>query len=114
LVLAQQQYNVFYGPQVVTELVAGDTDYDNDVDFGDFNTLANNYTGTNGAGKSWWHGDFNGDGDVDFSDFNDLANHYTGPLDGGKAVPEPSTLALLSIGAMGLLARALRRRRRAV
>ena len=51
------------------------------------------------------------DGDVDFTDFNDLANNYTGSLDGGKAVPEPSGLALLAMGAVSLAACALRRRK---
>ncbi|OHB66078.1 MAG: hypothetical protein A2V70_17470 [Planctomycetes bacterium RBG_13_63_9] len=61
--------------------LAGDTDGDRDVDFADFNNLANNYTGALAAGvggKDWRQGDFNGDADVDFGDFNDLANHYTG------------------------------------
>ena len=63
----------------------GDADLDCDVDFADFNYLANNYTGPldpDTGGKLWEHGDFDGDGDVDFSDFNILANHYTGPGDG--------------------------------
>jgi hypothetical protein len=57
----------------------GDADLDADVDFTDFNELANDYTGPGGTGKDWARGDFDGDGDVDFTDFNYLANNYTGP-----------------------------------
>jgi hypothetical protein len=91
----------------------GDTDYDCDVDFTDFNNLANNYTGSldpGTGGKLWEQGDFDGDADVDFADFNELANHYTGPGSGCKGTPEPSAIALLSMGAIGLAPYALRRR----
>jgi hypothetical protein len=60
----------------------GDTDGDRDVDFTDFNNLANGYTGVGGSGKVWTQGDFDADGDVDFADFNKLANNYTGPITG--------------------------------
>ncbi|OHB70410.1 MAG: hypothetical protein A2V70_16730 [Planctomycetes bacterium RBG_13_63_9] len=104
---------VFYEPWAVPELIPGDTDFDGDVDFADFNNLANNYTGTLDpatGGKRWWEGDFNGDGDVDFADFNDLANHYTGALKMAN-VPEPSTLVLIAAGGVALLAYPWRRRR---
>jgi hypothetical protein len=87
------------------ESLAGDTDFDCDVDFTDFNNLANNYTGSldpGTGGKLWKEGDFDGDGDVDFVDFNELANHYTGPGDGCKGLPEPSTLILLAIAALSI------------
>jgi len=97
----------------ILELILGDTDYDCDIDFADFNNLANNYTGSldpGMGGKDWRQGDFDGDGDGDFKDFNDLANHYTGPLD-GKAVPEPSTLTLLAIGTLAITVGWCRRKR---
>ncbi|OHB73970.1 MAG: hypothetical protein A2V70_01700 [Planctomycetes bacterium RBG_13_63_9] len=68
----------------VLQAYGGDTDGDRDVDFADFNNLANNYTGANPPppappyDKDWTQGDFDADGDVDFADFNTLANHYTG------------------------------------
>lgn len=88
----------------------GDTDLDGDVDFTDFNNLANNY----GTGTTWGEGDFDGDGDVDFTDFNLLANNYglssalgaslgaaapVGAVAAVAAVPEPSSLAMLLGGA---------------
>jgi hypothetical protein len=88
----------------------GDADLDDDVDFVDFNALADNYTGVGGSGMAWCHGDFDFDGDVDFTDFNHIANNYTGSLGGSKAVPEPSALALLCVAVVAFLPRVLRRR----
>jgi hypothetical protein len=107
---------VTYRPDdvIVTVATLGDADLDLDVDFDDFNDLADNYTGPLNpgiGGKEWSLGDFDGDGDVDFTDFNYLANNYTGPLGGAKAVPEPCTFIMLGMGAVGLLACAGRRRR---
>ena len=84
---------------------------------------------------TWAEGDFNGDGSVGIADFNALSHNYnqggiaTGPLDGDAgpleafaiahndvagfeaatgltiAVPEPTSLGLLAIGGISLLAR---------
>jgi hypothetical protein len=80
----------------------GDTNGDRHVDFTDFTTQANNYTGPGGSGKDWTQGDFDGDGDVDFTDFTALANNFTGPVIGyskgksGGGLSEAQRAALLS------------------
>lgn len=50
----------------------GDTDLDGDVDFTDFNALANHF----GQAGAWREGDFDGDGEITFSDFNLLAIQF--------------------------------------
>ena len=81
----------------VAPISPGDADRDGDVDGDDLGTLAYNYTGPMGMGKTWEEGDFNRDGSVDAGDLGILAYYYTGPL----AVPEPATLALLAVGMVG-------------
>jgi hypothetical protein len=56
----------------------------------------------------WMHGDFNGDGTVNGSDLNTVLSNYNQSV-GVGAVPEPSTLLLLGIVAVSLLALAWRR-----
>jgi autotransporter-associated beta strand protein len=95
----------------------GDANLDGTVNLGDFNALAANF-GATGA-TVWTQGDFNYDGNVNLADFNLLAANFglsaAGPTVTpedwaalGAAVPEPTGLTLLGIGA-GLV---LRRRRR--
>jgi len=91
--------------------ISGDTDWDADSDNVDFGALYGNFTGPEGADKTWEHGDFDGDGDVDNVDFGTLYGNYTGPLAGGmdlQVTPEPGMLALLGLGGAAML----RRRRR--
>ena len=61
----------------------GNTDFDEDVDFTDFSSLAGNFTGTLPlftGGKEWEQGDFNFDGAVAFDDFSQLAGNFTGTV----------------------------------
>jgi len=94
----------------------GDANVDGTVNLADFNRLAANF----GATNAFWHqGDFNYDGNVNLQDFNRLAANFglsaAGPTVTpedwsrlGAAVPEPSCLALVGLGAL-----ATTRRRRA-
>jgi hypothetical protein len=95
---------------------AGDANLDGKVDTLDFNALAANF---GGSGKVWTQADFNYDGTVDTLDFNNLAANFGQQLadagggagGAGALVPEPTSIALLGLGAAALMTR--RRRRQA-
>lgn len=73
--------------------VAGDTDYDADVDVGDLNNTRNDF----GGDPVYGYGDANRDGDIDVGDLNDVRNNFGSSLSPSlNAVPEPSTLFLLA------------------
>jgi hypothetical protein len=95
----------------------GDANFDGVVNLNDFNALAANFGATGGA--TWQQGDFNFDGMVNLNDFNLLASNFgdtisapgAAPVAGaapGAAVPEPTALGGLAVGAAAL---AVRRRR---
>ena len=94
------------------EMLLGDANRDGDVTIADFSALQNNF---NQAGKVWNEGDFNSTGDVTIADFSALQNNFNGsasdpPLSAGlaAAVPEPSTMVLISV--LSCLSLSLRRR----
>jgi len=60
-----------------------------------------------GAGIGWAQGDYNGDGVVDFLDFQILLNYWnpSGWNFAPSQTPEPATLSLLVLGAVGLVRR---------
>ena len=87
--------------------IPGDANADGRVDINDLTIVLANY---NKSGMTWSEGDFTGDGKVDINDLTIVLAHYnqtagTAPA----AVPEPSSVYLLSVGAIGLLACAWRR-----
>jgi autotransporter-associated beta strand protein len=103
----------------------GDTDLSGVVDGSDYSRVDATYLAENLVNGSptnpisgWFNGDFNYDGVVDGSDYTlmdnafnsqgaSLAASVASPTAqvGGSAVPEPATLGVLAIGAMGLLGR---------
>jgi hypothetical protein len=102
----------------------GDANLDGLVNGSDFNILAANF---NQSITGWDQGDFNYDGLVNASDFNELAANFNQGVSGGasagdfaaldafaaanglslptSSVPEPASLGLLTLGAIGVLAR---------
>ncbi len=67
------------------------------VDDDDLSLLLANW----GIGDEWGEGDFNGSNTVDDDDLSLLlANWGAGHPPAGEAIPEPSTLLLLGLGAV--------------
>ncbi|MGD9645602.1 MAG: PEP-CTERM sorting domain-containing protein [Pirellulales bacterium] len=96
-----------------SSILPGDANLDGSVSIGDFGVLQANYgkavnTLTTGL-TGWTSGDFNGDGSISIGDFGLLQANYgtSSPLPlvaGITAVPEPSSIVLLGLGALtGLL-----------
>jgi hypothetical protein len=115
----------------IESALLGDANLDGTVNFADFSILAGNFSKT---GADWDMGDFNYDGTVNFSDFSVLAgnfgkvsvltpaqladmesfagqfgNELVANPDGVGfqvvAVPEPASVALLTMIGLGVLAR---------
>jgi hypothetical protein len=91
----------------------GDANLDGTVNLADFNRLAANFGSTSG---DWSQGDFNYDNNVNLADFNRLAANFGLSAAGpaltpddwsalASAVPEPTTLSLVTVVPLTLLAR---------
>jgi len=98
-----------HGSAISWTATGGDATLDDKVSYIDLGILATNYGKTN---LVWTDADFTFDGAVSYLDLGILATNYGWEAGAsgaaGAAVPEPLTLALLSIGAIA----AIRRRRR--
>lgn len=84
------------GEVVYKDLLAGDANGDKVVNIFDINLISSNW---NTAGLA---GDINFDGIVNIFDINTVSSHWANTLPGAggaTAVPEPSSWALLSLGA---------------
>jgi hypothetical protein len=87
----------------------GDANLDGTVDGTDLNAVLSNY---NRSGMGWSQGDFNNDGTVDGTDLNAVLSNYNRSAGVTAAVPEPGTLGMLALGALGVLAWKGRRKRK--
>ena len=121
------------GDVLVKYTYYGDANLDGKVDASDYSQIDNSYLSemTNGGSISgWFNGDFNYDGVINGSDYTLIDNAFntqgaslaadiagpdavtTAEISGpASAVPEPTTLGLLGIGAVGLLGRRRRQTR---
>jgi len=79
------------------EIIPGDANGDGMVTDADYTIWADTYGSTNILSADW-----NGDGVVSDADYTLWADNY-GTGIGGAAAPEPATLVLLALGALGLL-----------
>ena len=85
--------------------IYGDANHDGKIDVGDLGIIGTNWKRT---GVGWEQGDFNRDGVVDVGDLGMMGAHYGTTY---SPVPEPSTLAILAFGMMGLRTVFSRKRR---
>jgi fibronectin-binding autotransporter adhesin len=127
------------GNYEIRATLLGDSDLDGQVNVADLANLAGNFGKT--AGQFWINGDFDYNQNVNVADLADLAGNFgkdlassgfgssnaaaspaalaASPADAavagvsGAAVPEPTSLGLLGLGAIGLMTRRRRRRHHA-
>jgi fibronectin-binding autotransporter adhesin len=120
------------GDVLVKYTFYGDANLNGAVDGSDYsridNAYLNNLNSSNPQLTGWFNGDFNYDGVINGSDYTLIDNAFntqgaqisdliagpeaiaTAQIAGTSAVPEPATIGLLGIGAVGLLGRRSRRR----
>ncbi len=94
-------FQQYAGSFTLTTFGPGDYDFDGDVDTFDYNKWRSEY------GTTSFKSDGNNDGQVDAADYVVWRKHLppsgSGSTSEAAAVPEPSTLVLLAIGAISLL-----------
>jgi autotransporter-associated beta strand protein len=118
------------GNYEIRATLLGDSDLDGQVNVADLANLAGNFGKT--AGQFWINGDFDYNQNVNVADLADLAGNFGKDLassgfgssagaeaapaaqlasvGSGAAVPEPASLGLIGLGAIGLLSGRRRRR----
>jgi autotransporter-associated beta strand protein len=100
------------GKVTVMYTLYGDANLDGAVNSADLNAVLSGY---NLTAAVWSQGDFNYDGTVNGSDLNSVLSSFNQSVAlsaAADAVPEPSALVLLGIGAIGLLGWGWRKRSR--
>ena len=95
---------------IIMPTLYGDANLAGEVDVNDLTVVLTNFGQT---GMTWSQGDFNNDGRVDINDLTILLSNFgqsvSSSAAGMAAVPEPSAVLLLAVGAVSLLAFVSRR-----
>jgi hypothetical protein len=100
------------GSILISQELLGDSNVDGHVDLTDLSTVLNNF---GSATSAWTSGNFDGAATIDLTDLSAVLNNFgqnnpnaTAAGGGGSAAaatPEPTSLAILGLGAVSLLTR---------